>query len=318
MDQITGDFPLCSELSIEGGEPLIATATPTSTYLLVEYNGAWGEKALEESDIPAALRSKLKGYSQSIPECKVQLIRSTRSLLQPGIRFLAARRRDRGGAPPGGVIYDFHFAQYEDLLELDIPAILGGDAAYDRYRRKAPVYLVCTNGRRDRCCARYGTAVFNALLEETRQDPDFAVWQCSHIGGHRFAANLIYLPAGVLYGRVRAETVPAILEAGRQDRVYLPNLRGRMSYPPAAQAAEAALRRELKETRLEALRLESAEQTEPGNWEVMFNGGDGQRYPLQVTVRQTDRTVYESCLLEKTAPIMEYAVTGPGGWRWTG
>ena len=52
------------------------------------------------------------------------------------------------------------------------------------------MWLVCTNGKRDACCARDGLPVARALAALR---PDEA-WECSHLGGHRFAANVALAP----------------------------------------------------------------------------------------------------------------------------
>ena len=47
-----------------------------------------------------------------------------------------------------------------------------------------PIVLVCAHGRRDACCARLGPPLFDALAPHCPPD---ALWQSSHLGGHRFA-----------------------------------------------------------------------------------------------------------------------------------
>jgi hypothetical protein len=111
-------------------------------------------------------------------------------------------------------------------------------------------YLVCTNGARDPCCAIRGPAVAQAL-ERVRPGQ---VYECSHLGGHRFAANVLVLPDGLCFGRLDARSAPALageLEAGR---LPLEHLRGRTGLGAEEQAAEILIRRELGLTRLDDLR----------------------------------------------------------------
>jgi hypothetical protein len=112
-------------------------------------------------------------------------------------------------------------------------------------------YLVCTNGARDPCCAIRGPAVAQAL-ERARPGQ---VYECSHLGGHRFAANLLVLPDGLCFGRLDARAAPVLageLEAGR---LPLEHFRGRTAYEPEQQAAEILVRHRLELVGIDDLTL---------------------------------------------------------------
>ena len=114
-----------------------------------------------------------------------------------------------------------------------------------------PLFGVCTHGRHDACCAERGRPVAAALTASHPAE----TWEISHMGGDRFAANMVVLPEGLYYGRMdpgSASEVAWLHEAGRLD---LGRLRGRSSYPMHVQYAEIALRRHLEEDRLDAVRL---------------------------------------------------------------
>jgi hypothetical protein len=293
----------CSDLSIEAGEALYGTATQTQAYLLLEYAGNWGEKALDESSIPEPVKAYLTGLGKDQRGLKTLLIKTQPSQRPAmGVRFFVAAL----SVSPAR-LYAFHLADYESLLDLDIPAILAGAEAFQAHLRAEPLYLVCANGRRDLCCARQGLPVYNALAAATQASPEPLVWQCTHVGGHRFAANLICLPGGLLYGRVRPENAPAILEADSQGRIYLPNLRGRLSLPPVAQAAELYLRQQRHDDRLEAYRYIDSQESDSGEWVVRFGSTPGEE-PLQVNVRKLvlEERTFESCSQEKSTPINSY------------
>ena len=60
--------------------------------------------------------------------------------------------------------------------------------------------LVCTHGRRDRCCGSLGTALAQELLSVPAPFGEgVRVWRTSHTGGHRFAATAIVLPEGTAW-----------------------------------------------------------------------------------------------------------------------
>jgi len=102
-------------------------------------------------------------------------------------------------------------------------------------------YLVCTNGARDPCCAIRGPVVAQAI-ERVRPGQ---VYECSHLGGHRFAANVLVLPDGLCFGRLDARSAPAFADDLEAGRLPLDHLRGRTAYQPEQQAAEILVRREL-------------------------------------------------------------------------
>jgi hypothetical protein len=112
-------------------------------------------------------------------------------------------------------------------------------------------YLVCTNGARDPCCAIRGPAVAQAL-ERVRPGQ---VYECSHLGGHRFAANVLVLPDGLCFGRLDARSAPALADELDAGRLPLEHLRGRTAFEPEQQAAEILVRRELALAGLAALTL---------------------------------------------------------------
>ncbi len=98
----------------------------------------------------------------------------------------------------------------------------------------APLYLVCTHGRHDACCALRGRPVAASLA---RQRPG-TVWECSHIGGDRFAPNVLVLPEGLYYGRVQPEDASEIVAAYERSEVVVELFRGRTAFRPAVQAAQ--------------------------------------------------------------------------------
>ena len=100
------------------------------------------------------------------------------------------------------------------------------------------IYLVCTNGQRDLCCARFGLPLFEALAFEFGQ----RIWQTTHIGGHRYAPNLVALPSGMVYGYVDPEDGVSLVNEHDAGLIRAANLRGRSAYPPAGQASEAFVR----------------------------------------------------------------------------
>jgi hypothetical protein len=134
-----------------------------------------------------------------------------------------------------------------------------------------PLFLTCTHGRRDKCCARWGIPVYEQLAQHAGAD----VWQSSHLGGHRFAANAMALPHAITYGRVRPDSAAALIDAYRAGHMVPESYRGRACYPKVAQAAEYYLRQETGVTGLEAFHFAGAERFSGDEWEVRFIPAEG-------------------------------------------
>jgi hypothetical protein len=100
-------------------------------------------------------------------------------------------------------------------------------------------------------------------------------WECSHVGGDRFAANLVVLPEGHYVGRVEpAEAVDAVTRLGA-GRLPVPHLRGRSSLPLPVQAAQHFARTQTGRDGADDLQL--AEQHPEGTdaWRVRLRGAVG-------------------------------------------
>jgi hypothetical protein len=82
-----------------------------------------------------------------------------------------------------------------------------------------------------------------------------SLWECSHIGGDRFAANLLCFPHGLYFGHVTPVVAPRIADLYRAGRIDLEHYRGRPAYPFAVQAAEWFLRRDSNLDAIDALDL---------------------------------------------------------------
>uniref|UniRef100_UPI00248465B2 sucrase ferredoxin n=1 Tax=Pseudonocardia pini TaxID=2758030 RepID=UPI00248465B2 len=91
---------------------------------------------------------------------------------------------------------------------------------------------------RDLCCAVEGRALAAAVAETGQVD----VWECSHLGGHRFAPTALVLPTGYLYGRLDVQSAVAAAKAAGAGEVETGHCRGRMAWPAAGQVAELAVR----------------------------------------------------------------------------
>jgi len=102
------------------------------------------------------------------------------------------------------------------------------------------------------------------------------VWQSSHIGGDRFAGNLVCLPEGLYYGRVDRETAGTVLDEHLGSRIDLEHYRGRSCYGFPVQAAERFVRERDELLGVHDLRLKAVER-EGDAWLVSFEGAGAVR-----------------------------------------
>lgn len=211
----------CSELSLAAGEQLAGTATTARRWLLVESRGGWGRDALRDSGLPAAVAETIDAFAG-----KVLLIR--RPDRRRGVTVVHAEATEEGG--------------WARLLELDALADLPGADLAAGILLDQPIVLVCVHGRRDACCARLGVPLYEALGTHL---PPASLWQSSHLGGHRFAPNVLIVPFGIQLGRVPVDEVQAVAAAVGAGRIPLERYRGRTLYAAPVQAAEVAVRRTL-------------------------------------------------------------------------
>lgn len=252
----------CSSSSEEREESLIGSASTVLSFLLVEAPGTWGVDAVRDNRLPEPVKTQL-----------------ARRANEHGVRLLLIRRHGRSAPCDIRV-----FAAYADpatpwlettcldnpagLLEIDLAA-LGSGRSPGLDSHPEPLFLVCTHGRHDVCCAERGRPVA-AVLHDTLPQ---STWEVSHIGGDRFAGNLLVLPEGLYYGRLTPDAATLLAQQHREGHLDLENLRGRCGYPFPVQAAETFLRVEIGCTRVDALTL-TARSRRDAETEAVFTDGD--------------------------------------------
>jgi hypothetical protein len=163
--------------------------------------------------------------------------------------------------------------RYDDLLDLDV------DTAGEPVDH--PLLLVCTHGKHDACCARRGRPLYDAVAEQV---DDAWAWQCSHLGGDRFAGNLVVLPAGLYFGRVEPEDAWETLDEVLAGRLPLERFRGRSCHSFAEQAADRAVREATGLRGIDDVRL-AGTAAGGGMWRVRVETSAGERWEVEVDRR---------------------------------
>src|SRR5690606_27584182 len=291
------DLMFCADCSRQVGEQLFHTAPRADYWLLIEYDASWGAKALAESALPKQIKARLQAWQDRTPNAKVLFIKRASSRRDSARVYLAHTRE----VDP--VLYRFDLEAHADLLTLDLDGITAGDSRFDAHRTDEKVCLVCTNGRRDAACSRYGTPFYHA----SRGALGEAVWQSTHVGGHRFAANLGVLPSVVWYGYLDAATAHDVAEAILNREVLVNKTRGRSCYSAPVQAADYYLRGATGVTAIQGIRLVNENQTGDQQWTVRLETPqDGRLYDVHVRAALSDWTVFESTGDTEPKHILQY------------
>lgn len=288
----------CAADSVLRDDPIEGTASTVRAFLLVEHPGPWGVDVLRDArldpDVLAGLRQ-----------------RATTA----GVRVLFIRRGPPRTPTPRGRVFAAYADPHEpwvettlvdsprDLLTLDLASLGAGHSpgltAYDGH-----LLCVCTHGRHDVCCAEKGRPVAAAL---TQAHPAEA-WEVSHIGGDRFAGNLLVLPHGLFFGRLDPRAALSVAAGIGNGHLDLDHLRGRSGYAMPVQAAEIALRRDLAETRDDAVRLDSRRVTGDVTDAVFVVAGV--TYSVRVRTVPGEEGHRLTCRAQRENPVPRHEVLG--------
>jgi hypothetical protein len=193
--------------------------------MLLEVPGSWPRDVSLPGPLPHAAHAALEHWISATPRSRVLFLR------RPG----PSRSRPHVFA----VRSDETASEVRRIAVERLEDLAGADLDRDGERVDAALVLVCGHGSRDRCCALRGTAVFDALRRELPHD---GLWISSHQGGHRFAGNVLVLPAGIQLGRVDTTVAASVTRNALAGHIVLAHYRGRTYYDGRVQAAEHAVR----------------------------------------------------------------------------
>jgi hypothetical protein len=279
----TDPLPPCREVSLGLAEPPAASATTAVSWLLVEHPGPWPAKAPRGVRWPDGLGTELEALAKRAG-VRVGLIRRPAANLRAGVAG------DEPGDEPGrdtGALFAhtgpdrawthrLRVGDPRELLDLDLTGLAAG-AVPGPAADTGPVFLVCTHGSRDACCALTGRPVAAALAARFPAE----TWECTHLGGHRFAPTMACFPHGLMYGRVSADNAVEVAEAYRDNRIVAGHYRGRSCLSAPAQTADAWLRDRLDRWEIDAIGL-VAERSLDDRTEVELAVTDGPTWRLHV------------------------------------
>jgi hypothetical protein len=281
----------CADLSEAAGECLAATAVTARAWLLVEVRGAWPRDVSDSGALPPAAEAAIGAWLAETPKSRLQFLRRPGRTRRTRLAYVV--RSEEG-------VKDVRRFELDDLEALSAVDLAGGGEPVD-----TSLVLVCAHGSRDRCCSLRGTAVFGALAGRLGEEE---LWISSHLGGHRFAANVVVLPAALQFGRVTPEEAPYVVARALGGRIELDRYRGRTSYDARAQAGERVVRSTAGLDGLDDLTLVAQE-----NHRTRFRAWDGREW--ETAASETESPPVPASCGDDPAPQRAFAarVVGSSG-----
>ena len=283
----------CASAARDRHDPQLGTAPQTRRWLLLEHRGPWQIDALAGSRLKPDVLELLTRTAQA---------QSARPLLirRPG-------RSEARSEQSWAVVYENGAVlwgrwRWDDDLRGAADALAASPPEPDRV--PAPLLLVCAHGLHDVCCALRGRPVAAALAAEWPE----ATWECSHVGGDRFAANLVVLPDGVYYGNLNAASAVDVVQGHLAGEVAVEHLRGMTRVPPPAQVAVAEVHRRYGPFAAGDVEVAVIDHASNGSWRIELTT-PGAASAVTVTIAATRRRPAQlTCRAPGDTPAMEYHV----------
>ncbi|MFF9373136.1 sucrase ferredoxin [Streptomyces griseoluteus] len=223
----TTDRFFCADAARIRGDSLAGTAPRGMVWVLIEYRGAWPANGYDGIDLDPVVKAHVWAAAHAV-RARIFLVRRLVRPRPEGPGRWAVLHYEGSGA------YRQRWGTWssdQDLVE--ITEALRWPGRLDQ----PPVVLVCAHGQHDICCAVRGRPVARALSERW---PNL-VWECTHVGGDRFAANVVVVPDGTYYGLLDPVSAVGVVEEHLAGRIHPDFLRGYTDLAPPQQVAVAAL-----------------------------------------------------------------------------
>lgn len=281
----------CSDQSLARNDVMYGTASAGFAWMMLEVSGPWGRSAFLDS--PASIDPQLgRAIVRRVEKAGLRIAAIRRHGRRPTTlrwRWFVADSREGSEALYHGEVSDP--AEYLDL------AVDGSDGSLST----DPLVVICAHGKHDQCCAVRGRAATAAIAAKY---PEFT-WECSHLGGDRFAATMLVLPEGLCYGRVDCTDSADLVRLYLDGRLNNNFLRGRTSLPHAVQAAQYFVREACGEDRIAALSPHDVERS-AGRIRVVLTADSGH---IEVTLREEmSEPLFSACHAQVAGQVRTFVL----------
>lgn len=280
----------CAGAAWARGDSLVATAPPAQRWLLIECREPWPRDALAA---PGEIAAEV-GRRCAELRCRPVLIRRFGRVdrEQPQRWAMVDSRPGHESARWG------ELRSYRHILE-----VLAGDDPGEA--RTEPTYLVCTHGRHDACCAVHGRPVAAALAAAYPE----RTWECSHVGGDRFAANIVLLPHGLFYGQLPTADTLEVVKRYDEGLVVPRYFRGRAGLSPAVQAAQHFARAAGASCAVDGLHPVGVQEIGEDRWRVLLDDS-GQQLAVEVGARLETVDAALTCSSAPPGQLRQFELVG--------
>ena len=198
----------CSLMTRQTGEPLAGTAPFAKHFVLITWpKKYWQYEALDsKGGFPEGLKEWMKTQSEISGKISIRLVSSKGMNNESADIYIYPDKIHYSNVLP------------EEILGVLMSHFLNECNSVNSVKKiEKDHILVCTHGRHDKCCAKFGREIAENLRNHLEDQKDSVeVFDSSHLGGHRFAPTMIDFPSGRSYGQLTIEEIPdyAIEEGG--------------------------------------------------------------------------------------------------------
>jgi hypothetical protein len=301
----------CAASAERRGDVLAASAPPAERWLLIECRVPWPRDALTALRRRPAGRDQLSGEGAAVDH-RVDDLAAEVSRFCAALRCRPALIRRYGridqAVPRRWAMVDSRLG-HESVRWGELPAdeylfevLAGRDQGSPS---DEPIYLICTHGRHDPCCAVRGRPTAAAL---DAIHPD-RTWECSHVGGDRFAANVVLLPHGLFYGHVPPSRAAELVSRYDEGLAVPDLLRGVGASPPPVQAAQHFARAAGRSLKVDSLRPIAVQQLARDRWRVRLDD-EGQEVVVVVAARLVTFDGPMTCAASPPGRVRQFDLVG--------
>lgn len=282
----------CSDRARERTDPLAGTAPRGIRWFLLEVATGWGHNALLDAPFDRDIGRQLVRRVDAA-DMRILAIRRTGRRTPPATqRWAIVDSRPGGEQIVWGEVPDA-----AGLLGIPLDGSTGTPST-------EPIFAVCAHGRHDQCCAVRGRRVARALAA-VRPDQ---TWECSHVGGDRFAGTMVVFPHGLYYGYADDGDPTRIADAFDEGRVVAERLRGRSSLSNPVQAAQHYARQALGDDRIGAYPPIDEVTTDDG-WRVRLGLDDGGSIVVELEAASSP-PLLSTCAATRLVQVRQFALRG--------